>query len=68
MKKQTNPDGSFTLVSDPPACINCKHANLSAGTCAAFPDGIPREVISGDNQHTEPLPEQKNKIVYEEIN
>jgi hypothetical protein len=67
MRKETLSDGSFTLISDPPPCIDCKFANLKARTCKAFPDGIPREIISGDNQHTKPLPDQKNKVVFEPI-
>lgn len=35
-------------------------------TCQAFPKGIPDEITSGDNPHTEPLSEQDNDIVFEE--
>ena len=33
--------------------------------CEAFPDGIPGEIISGENLHSKPLPGQGNTIVYE---
>jgi hypothetical protein len=48
-----------------PICLtrHCKHfKGLSPGDelnqrpiCAAFPDGIPREVLSGKNDHREPI-------------
>ena len=33
--------------------------------CKAFPDGIPDEIVYGDNKHLKPLPEQKNDVVFE---
>jgi hypothetical protein len=36
------------------ACVTCKHKRDGA-TCAAFPRGIPRQILSGDNPHTEPV-------------
>lgn len=33
--------------------------------CKAFPDIIPDEIAYGSNLHLKPLPDQKNKIVYE---
>ncbi len=33
--------------------------------CDAFPDGIPDEITYGNNLHLKPLPNQRNKIVYE---
>jgi hypothetical protein len=35
------------------------------GGCLAFPDGIPDE-IDFNNNHSSPLPEQDNDIVFEE--
>lgn len=32
--------------------------------CKAFPNGIPTSIMSGDNQHSEPLPGQGNDLVY----
>ena len=48
-----------------PTCLGCKHLHLfkertfepSEPTCAAFPDGIPREIRIGECDHTTPHPE-----------
>lgn len=34
-------------------------------TCQAFPSGIPKEILSGENNHSEPLENQSNDIVFE---
>ena len=47
-------------------CNICKNY-LYDLTCEAFPDGIPEEIITGDNDHLSPLPEQENDIVYDPI-
>ena len=47
-------------------CSGCIHYE-SDGTCKAFPDGIPLKIISGINDHSEPLPVQDNDIVYSPI-
>lgn len=47
-------------------CEKCKHY-LQGDNCIAFKkDGIPEEILSGENEHTEPLPKQDNDIVFEE--
>lgn len=46
-------------------CRKCKHNRLFSTGCAAFPKGIPDEVLF-NNKHSEPLPEQKNDLVFEE--
>ena len=33
--------------------------------CEAFPEGIPDEIAYGDNNHTTPLADQENEIVFE---
>ena len=33
--------------------------------CKAFPEGIPREIVHGDNKHLSKHPDQKNDIVFE---
>ena len=44
-------------------CDYCKHRkNL---TCDAFPNGIPEEILKGENNHLKPLVNQKNDIVFE---
>jgi hypothetical protein len=48
-------------------CFKCKHLRIFEGGCDAFPDGIPDEITSGENKHSEPLPDQDNKIVFEPI-
>ena len=45
-------------------CINCKNY-LSGLTCKAFTEGIPDEILNGDNNHSKPLPDQENNIVFE---
>lgn len=45
-----------------PACSFCKYFNIegsmSSGipVCAAFPIGIPEEILWGDDDHTKPYP------------
>ena len=34
----------------------------------AFIDGIPNAILDGDNDHSKPLPNQDNDIVFEPIN
>jgi hypothetical protein len=46
-------------------CFRCKHFMHFEGGCLAFPDGIPDE-IDFNNNHSSPLPEQDNDIVFEE--
>jgi hypothetical protein len=46
----------------------CKHFQGTAmghDFCAAFPDGVPDEIAHGENQHTAPLQDQGNGIVFE---
>ena len=47
-------------------CLECKHY-LGTWQCSAFPKKIPIEIISNDNDHSKPLPNQKNDIVFEPI-
>lgn len=46
-------------------CFKCKHLLPYEGGCKAFPDGIPDEIVSGEVEHTQPLPYQTNQIVFE---
>ena len=45
-------------------CFKCKNWNEYNSGCKAFKK-IPKEIIE-NNKHDKPLPEQKNKIVFEE--
>ncbi len=45
-------------------CYNCKHFRQFEGGCDAFPDDIPDEILQ-TNEHSKPLKDQKNKIVFE---
>jgi hypothetical protein len=45
-------------------CFKCKHFNEFEGGCTAF-DEIPEEILSGENDHSSPLPDQSNDIVFE---
>lgn len=47
-------------------CFECKHFRRFEGGCDAFPDGIPDEITSGENEHSKPLPNQGNNIVFEQ--
>ena len=48
-------------------CFRCKNFRRFKGGCTAFPDGIPDEITSGKNRHSQPLKGQKNKIVFEQM-
>ncbi len=49
-------------------CFKCKYFDIETSMCPAFEDGIiPQEILAGANDHTKPLPEQKNDIVFEPI-
>ncbi len=49
-----------------PICMVCKH-HKAKFKCPAFPNGIPDEILNGNNDHSKPLPEQDNDIVFEPI-
>ena len=46
-----------------PICFDCIHDGGN-GTCAAFPEGIPLEILSGEVNHYQPY-EGDNGIQYE---
>lgn len=49
------------------ACLRCEHFLRFEGGCKAFPNGIPDEITSGQNDHSKPLPEQGNEITFKPI-
>lgn len=52
-------------INKQPICNRCKH-HIEGLRCKAFNE-IPDIILSGVNDHTKPLPEQDNNIVFEEI-
>ena len=49
-------------------CINCKHYNIDKNNCQAFKNGIPEIIWVGSDDHSSPLPDQENDIVFEPKN
>lgn len=45
-------------------CLACKHLGEPL-TCKAFPKGIPKEILDGKIDHSKPIPDQSNDIVFE---
>lgn len=48
------------------SCVSCVHKILGASTCAAFPDGIPDEILEGKHAHKSAY-RGDNGIQYEAI-
>ena len=48
-------------------CGDCKYFKEKTLTCLAFPKDIPDIIISGESDHSEPLKDQGNDIVFEPI-
>ena len=51
-----------------PICFLCIHYNIEDAICDAFPNEIPDEISGGDNDHSKPLPNQGNNIVFQAKN
>lgn len=50
-------DGSdFTISPKNINCLRCKHKTPGKGTCKAFPDRIPKEILRGEVDHTSSYP------------
>jgi hypothetical protein len=47
-------------------CILCINY-IGGAKCLAFPKGIPENILSGKNDHSQPLPDQDNDIVFEPL-
>lgn len=45
-------------------CITCKNY-IQETKCKAFAKGIPDDILLGFNNHSKPLPDQDNDIVFE---
>ena len=60
------------MANNSDRCLNCKHLNIvnedmvkvPDGTCKAFPDGIPFNIMSGEVDHHLPV-DGDNGIQYE---
>lgn len=48
-------------------CIKCKNYNVITNICKAFNEEIPYEIYVGLNDHSAPLPNQDNDIVFEPL-
>jgi len=49
-----------------PICFRCKNYNGgSSYKCNAFPKGTRDEILLGENDHSKPLKDQNNNIVFE---
>ena len=55
------------IVNAARQCATCKHMIPFTLTCEAYPDGIPKEILHGEWDHTEPYPEcrEKDGLLYE---
>ena len=47
-------------------CFNCLNYKKDL-KCIAFPNGIPKEILLGENNHSKPLENQANNIIFEEL-
>jgi len=48
-------------------CFSCIHFDEILG-CPAFPDGIPEEILLGENDHSQIIKGQVGKFIFEPIN
>jgi hypothetical protein len=55
------------ILTKQPICYKCKHFDIETSLCKAFDGDIPDEILEGDNDHSQPLPDQGNDIVFEPI-
>jgi len=55
------------ILTEQPICFKCKHFDINTSTCEAFKGDIPDEILEGDNDHSKPLPNQGNDIVFEPL-
>jgi hypothetical protein len=43
-------DGTFRLSQ----CVVCRHKTVGSSTCAAFPEGIPQQILTNAVSHADP--------------
>jgi hypothetical protein len=64
--------GGKEELTDTWICLSCEHfvhsynADDGGPTCLAFLTGIPDEILHGENDHSKPLENQVNNLVYTE--
>ena len=61
--------GLINMVTSNPICTYCKHYNIDDPvnySCKAYPDGIPKEIIHSEHDHTKPF-KGDNGIQFEPI-
>jgi hypothetical protein len=55
----------------PAICFGCRHWNNDKIQCPAFPypefDGVPEEILSGENDHSKIIEGQKGDYIFEKI-
>lgn len=49
-----------------PLCFKCKWLKPNV-LCKAFPSGIPKDILTGEFDHTKKYPKQINEIIFEQI-
>jgi hypothetical protein len=56
----------YDVMSRWQLCRFCMYLHNLLGElrCAAFPEGIPKIITSGQIIHNEPLPEQRNTLIF----
>lgn len=55
------------MIITEPICFKCRHFNIDKSVCKAFPKEIPFEILNGENNHSKPLANQDNDIVFEKV-
>lgn len=55
----------MTMLASEPICFTCKHFDINTSKCPAFKGDIPDEILFGINDHSKPLEDQGNEIIYE---
>lgn len=46
------------------SCIKCDHFMVDFGICPAFPNGIPLEILRGNDLHLEPVEGQNTDLIF----
>lgn len=57
------------MIYGKPICMECKnYLRVKGMKCKAFPNGIPKDILTGEFDHIQKHPDQKNDILFELIN